>query len=155
MRKKLLSNLDNDIKQAALSRDDDRSIGNLVLIQIARILYRRDADFKGRSFIKKHLIDPNLSAAGSLIHQVTATKIFYMTGLVIGSQNTNLTQLGNLVLQNGADVNDRIPFNVPPSGVLSNSMSCEENPIPFSDSVNVLRLNGNLSVSVCIWGYEE
>lgn len=114
---------------------------------------------RSRTYIKRFIENVALGA-GTTIYTVTATRTFYLTGVVVMAVNTaNAT--GVFVLQDGVDVTDRIPFVCPnqpiggQSGWAQISWNQEFNPIPFTTDVRAIGVAGTIAASITINGYEE
>lgn len=112
-----------------------------------------------RAYTKKTLPGGVLvGGAGTTIHPVTAGKTFYMTGYSISAISNNAT-VPQFVIQDGADVADRIAFIFQPlikiNGYLNAQQRLENNPIPFTTDVRAVLLAGSITASITIWGYEE
>lgn len=139
------------------------SAGNSIRPGITEALFVRPVNDRlnlvaGRTHITEFIENVTLGA-GTTIHTVTAGKTFYMTNYSITAVNTGA--LGRIVLQDGTDTTDRIPFIMPAqvagdtSPYLAATKTMEQLPKAFITDVRAIGLSGTIVASIEINGYEQ
>lgn len=110
----------------------------------------------GRTYVTANLESVNSTTN---IRTVTANKTFYLTGYTISCANTSLAAIGRISIRDSAT--NKIPFIIPQSVLglvspgLTQSTAMEFNPMPFTTNVTLAVLQGAITASISIYGYEE
>lgn len=117
----------------------------------------RPSEVRSRTRVEARILNVALAPANTVVYTVTAGKILYVTSYIISTLN-NANAIGEWRIRD--NVTDKMSFltGEKPVGAAAvgsiNSLSLIE-PIPFTTSVTVNEISGDMRVSFYILGYEE
>lgn len=117
----------------------------------------RPSEVRNRVKVEKQIFNVSLTAANTLIHTVTPGKMLYMESF-IASYINNANAIGEWRLRDsttdkmGFLVGEKVLGGVSPGGATSPPLP---EPIPFTTSVTVNEISGDIQLSFYFIGYEE